>query len=75
MPMDSLMDDSFKRWCIGWQSKFCWWPKTCFYSKKRIWLTRAYCGTAMITGPGEPVFITRWINRNEYLLARIKGII
>jgi len=75
MPMDSLMDDSFKRLCIGWQLKFCIWPRTCFYSNKRIWLSRAYCGTAMITGPGEPVFITRWINRNEYLLARIKGII
>jgi hypothetical protein len=29
----------------------------------------------MWTGPGEPAFDSRWVDRNEYLLAKIKGII
>jgi hypothetical protein len=29
----------------------------------------------MWTGPGEPVFDIRWVDRNEYLLAKIKGVI
>jgi hypothetical protein len=29
----------------------------------------------MWTGPGEPAFDIRWVDRNEYLLAKIKGII
>ena len=75
MPLDQLFDNQFKRWCLGWQLKLCLWPNRCFYSNKLIWLERAYEGTAMIPGPGEPVFINRWVSRNEFLIATIKGLI
>ncbi len=75
MPLDSLTDSSFKRWCLGWQIKLSLIPRRCYYTNKIIWLEFAYVGTAMQTGPGEPVFITRWVSRNEFLIAKLKGII
>ncbi len=74
MPLDRMFDDDFfKRRCIGWQLKWSLWPRRCFYTKKRLWFTLAYKGTAMITGPGEPVFEYRWCERHEYLFLKIKG--
>ncbi len=74
MPLDRMFDDDFfKRRCIGWQLKWSLWPRQCFYTKKRLWFTLAYKGTAMITGPGEPVFEYRWCERHEYLFLKIKG--
>jgi hypothetical protein len=77
MPLDSLMwaDHTFKRRCIGWNLKFCILPKRCHYTGKYLWLTKAYQGVAMITGPGEPVFEYRWCERKEYLFLKIKGVI
>jgi hypothetical protein len=77
MPLDSLMwtDHTFKRRCIGWNLKFCILPKRCHYTGKYLWLTKAYRGVAMITGPGEPVFEYRWCERKEYLFLKIKGVI
>lgn len=82
MPMDNLIyqaeipwdDATFKRRCIGWELKLSIWPRRCYYSNKRIW-GNAYRGTAMVTGPGEPVFETRWCHRDEYLFLKIKGIV
>jgi hypothetical protein len=75
MPLDTLMwtDSDFKRRCVGAQLEFVWFPKTCHYSKRRLWLEKAYVATAMVTGPGEPVFEHRWVHRDEFLLQRIKG--
>ncbi len=77
MPQDSLMwsNDTFKRQCVGWNLKFCILPKRCHYTGKYLWLTKAYRGVAMITGPGEPVFEYRWCERKEYLFLKIKGVI
>lgn len=75
MPLDSLTDDRFKRWCLGWSKKFSLLPRRCFYSNKLIWFKFAYEGVAMITGPGEPVVITRWISKDEFLFAKLRGII
>ena len=58
-----------------WNKKFALWPRQCDQSGKRIWLEYAYKGTRMITGPGEPVFEYRWVNRKEYVFAQLKGII
>jgi hypothetical protein len=75
MPQDSLMwtNDTFKRRCVGWSLTFCILPRRCHYTGKYLWLTRAYQGVAMITGPGEPVFDYRWCDRKEYLFLKIKG--
>jgi hypothetical protein len=75
MPLDNSMDDSWKRHCIGWEFVFSVVPRRCHLSNKLIWMRRGYRGIAMWTGPGEPAFDIRWVDRNEYLLAKIKGII
>ncbi len=56
-----------------WYYKFAWWPCRCEISKKRIWLKRAYKGIRMITGPGDPVFIIKWLTKEEFLFQRLKG--
>lgn len=73
MPFDNSFNNSFKRLCIGWELKFCFLPKKCFYSKKIIWFKKAYFGTAMLTGPGDPLFYHRWVERKEFLFQQIKG--
>ena len=77
MPLDNLMwaDEMFKSRCLGWELKFSLLPRRCFYSNKLIWFKLGYLGTAMVTGPGTPVFEPRWIDRNEFLVYRIKGTI
>lgn len=58
-----------------WYYTFSWWPRRCELSNKRIWMQRAYKGIRMITGPGEPVFEVRWITRENFMIARLKGLI
>jgi hypothetical protein len=65
----------FKLRCIGTNLKFVLWPKRCDISDKMLWLKHAYKQTAMYTGPGDPVFEDRWYDKNEFLLAKIKGIV
>lgn len=57
----------------NWRLAFAWLPKRCDKSNKRIWLQRAYKGTAMYTGPGTPVFEDRWIDQKKFLFYKIKG--
>jgi len=77
MLLDNLMssDENFKRRCIGWEYRIPLWPRRCYYSKKLLWLKKAYLGVSMLTGPGEPIFEYRWIEKNEFLIQRIKGTI
>jgi hypothetical protein len=67
MPWDSTYYKYF------WKLKFVWCPRRCEVSNKLMWLEQAYKGTRMITGPGEPVFMYKWLTKEEYLLAAIKG--
>lgn len=62
----------FKYRQINWQLKFCWLPQTCMLSGQRIWLKYAYCGTRLITGPGEPVVEKYWHSRLEHLIWVLK---
>ncbi len=77
MPLDSLIweNDFFKRRCIGWQKRFTLIPRRCYYTGKYLWLKKAWYGTAMVTGPGEPVFEHRWCELEQFLFLKIKGII
>lgn len=68
-------DDEFFYNRATWELVFTLWPRSCSQSGKHIWLEWCYKGTVMITGPGDPVFLYRWIRSNEYLLAQIKGLI
>jgi len=67
--------DGFKDHCIGTQLKYVLIPKTCHISGKRIWFEKAYRQTAMWTGPGEPAFDYRWYNKDEFLVAKLKGLL
>lgn len=54
-----------------WNYKFCWLPKKCFLTGKDLWGKRAYHGERWITGPGEPVVVHYWIERDEFLVWQI----
>ena len=58
-----------------WYLEFTWLPRKCALSRKLIWFTRAYRGLVMYSGPGEPVMEFRWINKNEFIMAKLRGII
>jgi len=79
MPLDNIMyesaDAAFKRRCIGWEIKLCLWPRKCYYTNKSLWLRKAYIGTSMLTGPGEPIFDYRWVHAKEFLFLKIKGTV
>lgn len=65
----------FKRNCIGTTLKFTLWPQKCHITGKTLWLETAYRQVAMWTGPGEPVFEYRYYDKNEFLIAKLKGIV
>lgn len=75
MPIPFMDNDHFKRRCIESKIKFSVLPRKCFYTNKSIWFKRAYRMTAMITGPGEPIFEDRWVDSKEYIFLKIKGIL
>ena len=75
MLTDSITDTEYFYRNAYWNMTFALWTRTCDQSGKRIWLEYAYKGTRKITGPGDPVYLHRWVKSNEYLLAQIKGLI
>lgn len=58
---------------VGWKLKFCWFPKTCFLTGKKLWGKHAYHGTHLIMGPGEPIYNHYCVEKNEFIIARLKG--
>lgn len=64
---------AFKRKCIGTQLKFTLIPQKCYITGKTLWLKNAYIQTAIWTGPGDAVFEYRWYDKDEFLIAKIKG--
>lgn len=48
------------------------WPRRCYISNKRLWLTHAYKGTAVWTGPGTPVEEHRYYDEVEFLIEKLK---
>jgi hypothetical protein len=71
---NSYYDYFFWNWAT-WEYKFCLVPRKCAFSKKRIWFKSAYRAERIITGPGTPIFEYRWVDKNEFLIQRLKGII
>jgi len=51
-----------------WRRRFLWWPKRSAISGRWLWLRYAYEGTAMYTGPGDPVFEFRYHETSEHLI-------
>ena len=67
--------DGFKRKCVGTEIEFVILPKKCFLTGRVLMLENAYKQTALWTGPGDPIFEYRWYDKDEFLVARIKGIV
>jgi len=65
--------DPFKSRCIGTELEFAFLPRKCRLTNKFIWLEYAYKQTAMWTGPEDHLFEYRWYNKDEFLIARLKG--
>ena len=55
-----------------WKESFAIIPRRCDISNQWLW-GKHYCGTVMITGPGEPVIYKIWNQRNEHLMYKLKG--
>jgi hypothetical protein len=55
-----------------WKLKFALWPRRCEISKQRIWLTHGYEGTAMWSGPGDPVYEYKWHSKTEHIIYQLK---
>jgi len=77
MPLDNIMqtkhwDELFYQRAV-WYKKFAWFPQRCVLSNRLLWCRFAYKGTAMWTGPGDPIFEFRWADKDQYLMAKIKG--
>lgn len=68
-------EDSFKRRCIGTEYEISFLPRRCHLSSKLIWLKFGYKQIAIWTGPGEDLYECRWYNKDEFLIAKIKGIV
>lgn len=77
--MDSIVTQSpiSEDWGLkrvsNWKLKLCWFPKKCFLTKKSLWGDTAYYGENWITGPGDPVVVKYWIDRNEFIIWNLKG--
>lgn len=82
MPQDNSFDSEVQcsppseDWGLSrashWKLKFCWLPKKCFLTDKSLWGRLAYHGERWITGPGEPVVKHYWVNRDEFIIWRLK---
>jgi hypothetical protein len=53
---------------------YLWWPRRCDITGKRLWLTCAYRGIIIWTGPGNPIDIeeVRYYDTAEYLMQQLK---
>ena len=56
----------------NWNPAFLLIPRRCDLSNRWIW-GKHMRGTAMITGPGEPVIVKIWNHRHEHTIYRLKG--
>ena len=77
MPLDEVTQAPLSEdWGLSrakyWELKLCWLPKKCFISGKTLWGKRAYVGERWITGPGEPMVQTYWIDKFEFLIWQLK---
>jgi hypothetical protein len=60
------MDIFYER--AQWRKVFLCWPRQCSLSGKTLWLQWAYLGTAMWTGPEDPVFEHRYHEKHNHLI-------
>ena len=56
-----------------WRLRFLWWPRRSALTGRWLWLRYVYEGTAMWTGPGDPVFEFRYHEPVEHIIWQLKG--
>ena len=74
--LDTFMDGKYNGRFVdkaNWSLEFAWTPQTCDITGRKIWFESAYKGTAMWTGPGEPIVETRWHDKNSHLIWEMNG--
>ena len=69
--MDRTHDPFLNR--AKWNLAFAWVPHRCYISNKWVWFDLGYQGTAVWTGPGDPVTEIKWLTKEEYLIGLLKG--
>ena len=47
---------------------WCLWPRRCYLTQKKLWLTWALRGRSVWTGPGDAVVEDRWFDRDQALI-------
>jgi hypothetical protein len=57
-----------------WQLKFCWTPNRCALSGIDLWGRRAYRGAIWRHSSGTPVKDVYWVDRDEFIMWRLKGV-
>jgi len=70
-----LEDDdmcSFYRRAV-WKEKFAFFPHRCELTNKILWFKKCILGTAMYTGPGDPVYAYHWRDIKEHTLWLLKN--
>ena len=72
MPLDNNFGDKIFHSKVVWNTEFAWLPHRCQLSNRIIWLEFAVRGTAIYTGPGEPVIEHRWYNSQQHLIWLLK---
>ena len=55
-----------------WKLAMCWIPKKCYLTGKQLWGKRSYYGERWIAGPGTPVVDHFWIDRDEFIVWKLK---
>jgi hypothetical protein len=64
--------DFFYTRCFGWKLRFAFFPKYCDLTGKKIWFRLGYEGRAMYFGPGDPAIETRWHDKFEHIMWKLK---
>jgi len=60
----SVVDATYKR---------CWWPKRCWYSGKFLMFRKAYCVSGFLIDEVNHRVIFTWVDRDNYLIMKLKG--
>lgn len=66
--------DTFYR-DASWKLKFAWFPYRCAVTGQKIWFKRAYCGTRQFRVDNHFMFDRRWIERDVWMIEKLKGTI
>ena len=68
LPLDIFNDLDYFYYRAQWKLTFALWPRRCVRSGRRIFCEPAYQGTAMYTGPDEPIYEHHWHSSEQHLL-------